>query len=180
MQGWFARRLNLLLVLGLIIAVVGLATGSYGVLALGAVVAIVAALGEHATELGLKLPFGTELTLKREPVEEQITSHAVENGVNEQRAREIAHEIAERIVPPEGARIIVSKTGGASAKLRGGGTVTAQVAPGQDADQALAKAVAEDTLLLCERCGFHVFANTVGIKEGQSCPQCGLGWVERL
>ncbi len=172
--------MNVVLVLGLVIAAVGLATGSYGVLALGAVVAIVAALGEHATELGLKLPFGTELTLKREPVEEQITSHAMEKGVTEECAREIAHDIAERIVHPKGSRIIVSKTGGASAKLRGGGTVTAQLAPGQDADQALAKAVAEDTLLLCERCGFHAYANTVGVKEGQSCPQGGLGWLERL
>ncbi|HZV72665.1 MAG TPA: hypothetical protein VFF79_03025 [Conexibacter sp.] len=57
--------LAVLLALAVAVTVVGLACGAVGLVAIGLVVATVAALGERSTELRIALPGGAMLVLRR-------------------------------------------------------------------------------------------------------------------
>jgi hypothetical protein len=174
-----SRPLILLILLGIAVAVVGLAVSSIPTLVIGAILAIVGALGEGLTDLDISFPGGGQMKLKREPVAAAIQAQAQTHGITEDQARKIAHDAARELLPPQGANIVISKSGGASARVRGGGTLTVQVPPGGNAAKALAEEAAKH-FYLCERCGFHAPVGTVGLADGAYCPACGHGRLETI
>src|SRR4051794_13168198 len=94
-----SRPLVLLMLLGIVVAITGLATGSLPVLVVGVLVAVVAALGEGLTDLDLQLP-GGQVKLKREPLRMAIEQQAQSRGLTEDKARQIAREVARQMLPP--------------------------------------------------------------------------------